>query len=148
MFRSARSQFRLLKVSFASMSKMPWTSGFSNSFRTLSVFNIFDQDIIASFYLRFYLSMLRPMIRLRTSPTPMGITLGFLSSGIKRHALFMLWKVTVYFTAMSVTVRHSEVDDWLKLESQRPHSLTSTPEGTWLPCVFIAALRTTLFDFR
>ena len=152
MFRSARSLFRLLKAFSASMNKMPGNSGVSNCFLRLCIACSIPHFLprrscccLPKSFRSFSTqrSMVLPMIRLRTSSTPIGRTPGFLSRGIRRQALygisasasFSISSVAI-LTAKRASVRQSDVDDWLKLDIQRRHSFASTPEGPWLPCVF------------
>ena len=65
-----------------------------------------------------------PMIRPRTSSTPIGRTPGLSSRGIRRQVLYGISALlaissVAIFTAKRATVRQSDVDDWLKLDIQR-----------------------------
>ena len=78
--------------------------------------------------------MTRAEIRLMISPTPIGLTPGFLSRGINIQALY--GRETSSFTfsvailqANDARVRQRLYDDCLKIESHLRQSSASTPDG-------------------
>ena len=131
------------KAFFASLSNMPWISVVSNCFLRLciacSISHFWPRQSCWFLPKSFRLfstqrSIVLPMILLRTSPTTIGRTPGFLSRGIRRQALYGISALlsissVAILTATRAIVRQSDVDDWLKLDIQRRHSFASTPEG-------------------
>ncbi len=90
------------------------------------------------------LSIALAMMRLGTSPMPIGRTLGFLFKGIKRHATYAdtpsgsTAHVHKRF-AMPASALHKSTDAPLKDEHRQRHPYASTPDGPAAPFVRIAA---------
>ena len=88
-----------------------------------------------------HFTILLPIIRLKTSPMPVGRTPGHLSSAI-RQALQEFKKfsssVAILIASLDTALQRSIEGDLYDVKS-RLHPPASKPDGPWLPFVFIKA---------
>ena len=90
------------------------------------------------------LVFVRPIILRITSPSPMGLTSGFLSKDINLHALYgsitsRFSSSVAYCLAILAIIFEISTDCCPKCVKIRLHSFASRPGSTGDPCVLMAA---------
>ena len=89
-------------------------------------------------------SIVFAIILLATSPMPIGLTPGFLSRGMRRHATKAVspsgfTSVAHSLRATAAKALQRSVVGFLKEEQKRRQEYASIPEGPAAPCVWMAA---------